>query len=167
MQTNVIIAPNVYLKCYLSTTIAINTRPFCLDNKTVGNPAQRINKGSWAYDTTFPDAITFLLQDEWDALNLTNPLGVATKKVLNSTKKAVFKFNKHFAFPAQDFLCNYSLDGLLLNQTGANVSPFNMLAKDGDEVEIYGLDEIKKFHTSNLHSSMNPVPFLLTISLYK
>ena len=167
MQTNVIIAPNVYLKCYLSTTIAIDGRPFSLSGKTIANPPQRINKGSWAYDLAFSNGVEFLSQAEWDAQNLITPFGESVKKVLSSTKKAVFKFNKHYASPAQEFLCNYSLDGYFRNLTGPVVSPINMLAKDGQELEIYGLDEIKKFFTSNLHSSMNPQPFLLTISLYK
>jgi hypothetical protein len=168
MITNVIKAPNTFLKCYSSFTIAINN-DFTLSGMTVGHLIViPLNKGSMPYDILFSNDVTVHSEANYTALP--SPNYPNDRAFLNSTKKAVFKINEHTSVPSQDYIANYTLDGnIRTNPTGlgTGVLPINALAKDGDEFEIYGFNEIKKVHFGQLDLSMNPVPFLLTISLFK
>lgn len=163
MITNVVVAPNIFLKAYGSFTIGID-RPFSLNGQTISHPPVKLNTGSLPYDSLFANDIT--VHSDAEYLSLIAPSFVTDKKFLDSTKKAIFKFNKHPSVAPQEFIANYSLDGVMLAPSGTHVLEINSLAKDGDEFEIYGLSEIKKFFCSPLEISMNPVPYLLTISLF-
>ncbi len=162
MIGNVLIAPNSFLQAYRSITFAVK-----VDNYFSFELGSFF--GSAPNDNTFAQDIVFYNSDADATANGSDLTGRMENILRDVTKKAYIRFNKHPSVPSQDYIANYSIGNDMAIPTflGATPLPLNALAKDGDEFEIYGVDEIRKFFSSPLHISLNPVPYLLTVILFK
>jgi len=163
MLTNAITPPNVFLKAYKCRTFAVNTGTFFRLEPTATNFVHN------AFDFGFSNPFPFYASDNAATLNAADPRDNGVCVVRATTKKAVIRFNKHPNAVATPFLANYSIgtDMFLPTFIGAVPDPLNAMAKDGDEIEIYGLNEIAKFFAGPLDAVFLQVPFLLTITLFE
>ncbi len=160
---NVITAPNVYLTCYKVRTFAIAAGDwFTFDQ------LRSVNTVYTPVDVTFSAPISFYNSDYLASINHVSPNDPAECVLRNTTKKVVIRFSKHPNVLATEFLANYSFGVDLFLPTSVNAvpHPLNALAKDGDELEIYGLPEIRKFFTGPVHANLGPVPYLLTVAMF-
>lgn len=162
---NAITPPNAYLKAYRSITFSVPPGTFFA--LTPG----RSNFVWKASDNTFlpGDSVPFYADEHSAILNGENVRDNGLLVVRKTTKKMQVQFHKHPSAAATPFLSNYSAgkDMFLATSPGALPDPLNALAKDGDELEIYGPSEIAKFFTSPLDSAFASVPYLLTIILFE
>ena len=158
MITNVLTPPNSFLKVYRNISFSMSQQ-FLFDIIPIQIDLLNTVLGS----------TDFFYGTENCAVNAgKNPYLDGVNVLLNSTKKAVIKISKHPTSPPQQFIASYSLDqgvvplggwsGAYLKQTA--------LAQDGDEIEIYGYNEIRKFVADIVPVNLNPVPYVLTISLF-
>jgi hypothetical protein len=165
MITNVLNAPNSFLKCFSSHTLAVSV------NNYISFGQYRKTDFSFPHDNTFADDLNFKIStQEANDLSLLQDTFGGSLCIYDNTKKAIIKIHKHPIAPVQDFLCSYSIGKDMAISTasaGSKPFPLNALAKDGDEFEIYGVNEIRKFFCTPLDASMNPVPYLITIHLFK
>lgn len=156
MISNYITLPNTNLKCYKCFTVAM------------------ASDGTGWY---FPDDYTFIaptpfFYDEITAVaNGFNPIHISTLLIRSFTKKAIFKITKHPNELPTDYIAEYSLgiDNVVDTSLPGRPRIRYALAKDGEEFEIFGINEIRKFEVKPLIGigSFTPVPFLLTVILFK
>jgi hypothetical protein len=160
---NVLTPPNSFLKAYRARTFAIAAGDWFVFEQ------YRVNLVYEPSDYTFSSFYPFYGSEVAATNNGDDPasLGICTLKL--STKKALIRFHKHPNAAATDFLANYSVgpDLFLPTFIGARPDPFNAMAKDGDEIEIYGYSEIQKFFCGPLNSAFTQVPYLLTVILFE
>ena len=159
MITNVVVAPNIFLKAYRGLTFAVKAT-IQLALSTSGFAFSR------SHDLLAEDIIVY--GNEADAITAGVDYDDASNLiVLNSTKKAIIRFNEHASVPSQQFIAAYCLqDNPTIQSYNGMPVPSYLLAKDGDEIEIYGVDEIRKFKSFPLIGDLNPVPYYLTITLF-
>lgn len=142
MISNNATSPNSFLKVYKTVTIPV--------------------------DSTGATGIPFFNSEADAVANNANPNHGALVVVRNNTKKAIFKFTKSPLEAPQDYIASYSLGRDKLIDTKLPGHPATQFAhaKDGDEFEIYGIEEIRKFEFTPLRNVGSPVAFFITIILF-
>ena len=158
MITNALIPPNSFLKVYRNVSFSMSQQ-FLFDLIPV-----QIDLLNTILGTT-----DFFYGTEACAINAgVNPYMDGANVLLNSTKKAVIKISKHPSSPPQQYIAAYSLDQGTPNPAITAFIKQASLAQDGDEIEIYGYNEIRKFvcDIAPINLNNNPVPFVLTITLF-
>jgi len=135
---NVTIAPNGFLSAYSTDTYLVD------GNVNFGD----IDNGQ--------DVITGLYRHD-DNL-FANPIKLT---LAGTTKKVLVRVFSPDGLPPVKFVAHANFEGVLYGNPSANPRLFLL---DGDEIEIYGLPEIKKIRL--MPDNINTQPFLVSISLF-
>jgi hypothetical protein len=160
---NVLTPPNSFLQAYKSRTIAIAAGDWFTFEQ------YRVNIVYEPWDYTFSSGYRFYGSAQTALSNGDDPSAIGICALKATTKKVLIRFHKHSAEAASDFLANYSIgqDLFLPTSPGSPPDAFNAMAKDGDEIEIYGYSEIQKFFCGPLHPMFGSVSYLLTIIMFE
>jgi hypothetical protein len=160
MITN-FLSSNKTLSCYANDTLSVNKGKFITMNEAF--------LFSYAFDNTFANNLEYKLQSE-------NPPTPPVLQMDAKTKKMTVKFLRHpSANINQKAVCYYTLKNPII-PTFLPVFPIyqGCIAYDGDQIDIFGLKEIKKFAAWTLPTApygppelYDDVPFLVSIHLYK
>lgn len=141
MIGNVTNPPNGFLKAYYSNTV--------LSNQTV------------LFDNTFnntPNQITGIFKQ--DDTSFTTPISIPLLKI---TKKMLVKvLCPDYVLTPNKFIAHCNLIG---ENFGTPNMTSRLAMREGDEVELYGIEEIKRLVF--LQNNYAPQDYLLQISLFK
>ena len=141
MIGNVTNPPNGFLKAYYSNTV--------LSNRTV------------LFDDTFnnmPNQITGIYKQDDTGFNI--PIAIPVLKI---TKKMLVKvFSPDYILTPNKFIAHCNL---IAENFGTPNFTSRLVMRDGDEIELYGIEEIRKLVF--LQNNYAPQDYLLQISLFK